>query len=111
MKVAVIGSRNLSVHNLEDYLPPGTTELVSGGAKGIDQCAKTYAQQTGLPIHEFLPDYSRYGKGAPLRRNLQIIDYADLLVIFWDGVSPGTRFTIEKCILLQKPHIVHYLTP
>ena len=34
MKVAVIGSRNLSVENLGDYLPDDTTEIVSGGAKG-----------------------------------------------------------------------------
>lgn len=36
MKVAVIGSRNLTVDNLGDYLPSETTEIVSGGAIGID---------------------------------------------------------------------------
>ena len=35
MKIAVIGSRNLCVENLEDYLPGDCTEIVSGGAKGI----------------------------------------------------------------------------
>jgi len=35
MKVAVIGSRGLAAANLEKYLPPGTTEIVSGGAKGV----------------------------------------------------------------------------
>ena len=40
MKVAVIGSRNLVVQDLEKYLPEETTEIVSGGAKGIDTCAK-----------------------------------------------------------------------
>ena len=34
MKVAVIGSRGLLVENLGDYLPEGTTEIVSGGAAG-----------------------------------------------------------------------------
>ena len=34
MKVAVIGSRSLTVQNLEKYLPQGVTEIVSGGAKG-----------------------------------------------------------------------------
>lgn len=43
MKIAIIGSRNLTVKNLEKYLPPYTTEIVSGGAKGIDTCAKEYA--------------------------------------------------------------------
>ncbi len=36
MKVAVIGSRGLRVDNLEKYLPKETTEIVSGGARGID---------------------------------------------------------------------------
>ena len=39
MKIAVIGSRNLIVENLEEYLPADCTEIVSGGAKGIDECA------------------------------------------------------------------------
>ena len=33
MKLAIIGSRGLWVENLGDYLPPGVTEIVSGGAK------------------------------------------------------------------------------
>ena len=43
MKVAVIGSRELQVNHLEDYLPDHVTEIVSGGARGIDTCAKSYA--------------------------------------------------------------------
>ena len=31
MKVAVVGSRNLTINNLGDYLPKDTTEIVSGG--------------------------------------------------------------------------------
>ena len=93
MKVAVIGSRSLTVRNLEEYLPQGVTEIVSGGAKGIDTCAREYA----LKLTEFLPDYQRYGRSAPLRRNLEIIRYADQVIAFWDGQSHGTRFVIEEC--------------
>ena len=39
MKVAIIGSRGLTVDDLNDYLPEGVTEIVSGGARGIDTCA------------------------------------------------------------------------
>ena len=40
MKVAIVGSRNLHVENLEKNLPKNTTEIVSGGARGIDfRCA------------------------------------------------------------------------
>ena len=36
MKIAIIGSRNLHVDHLEDYIPKECTEIVSGGASGID---------------------------------------------------------------------------
>ncbi len=67
MRVAVIGSRGLQVDHLENYLPEGVTEIVSGGAKGIDTCAKNYALLHGLKLTEFLPEYSRYGRGAPCK--------------------------------------------
>lgn len=103
MKVAVIGSRNLVVQNLGKYLPEETMEIVSGGAKGIDTCAREYALAKGLKLTEFLPDYKRYGRGAPLKRNLQIIDYADCVLAFWDGQSRGTKFVIEHCKAQNKP--------
>ena len=82
MKAAVIGSRGLYVDHLEDYLPEGVTEIVSGGAQGIDACAKDYALRYGLKLTEFLPEYEKYGRGAPLRRNVTIIEYADFVLAF-----------------------------
>ena len=82
MKVAVIGSRNLTIENLGQYLPKETTEIVSGGAMGVDTCARKYASENGLKLTEFLPEYQKYGRGAPLKRNLQIIDYADCVLAF-----------------------------
>lgn len=97
MKVAVVGSRNLIVKSLDKYLPENVTEIVSGGAKGIDACAKEYAVRHNIKLTEFLPDYKRYGKGAPLKRNLQIIEYADCVLAFWDGISRGTKYVIDTC--------------
>ena len=97
MKIAVIGSRGLNVKNLEKYLPRDVTEIVSGGARGIDTCAREYALANGLKLTEFLPEYDKYGRGAPLKRNLQIIDYADEVLAFWDGQSHGTKYVIEQC--------------
>lgn len=97
MKIAVIGSRNLSIKNLEKYLPENVTEIISGGAKGIDSDAKEYALKNNIPITEFLPEYSKFGKSAPLKRNLRIIEYADMVIAFWDGKSRGTEFVIKNC--------------
>ncbi len=97
MKVAVIGSRSLTVSNLGDYLPQDTTEIISGGAKGVDACAKEYALSHGIKIKEFLPEYEKYGRAAPLKRNIAIIQNADLVLAFWDGKSKGTKFVIDNC--------------
>lgn len=103
MKIAVVGSRNLVVNDLGKYLPNNVTEIVSGGARGIDTCAREYAIAKGLKLTEFLPEYSRYGRGAPLKRNLQIINYADCVLAFWNGQSRGTKFVIEHCKAQGKP--------
>ncbi|MDO5343010.1 MAG: SLOG family protein, partial [Bacteroidia bacterium] len=97
MKVAVIGSRNLVVGDLSKYLPAETDEIVSGGARGIDSCAAEYAKSHGLKLTEFKPDYDRFGRGAPLKRNITIIEYADRVLAFWDGKSHGTKYAIEEC--------------
>lgn len=105
MKVAVIGSRTLNVQNLGDYLPPETTEIVSGGAIGIDTCAARYAREHGLKLTEFKPDYGRYGsKAAPLKRNVTIVEHADMVLAFWDGKSRGTAYTLNLCKERNKPY-------
>ena len=110
MKVAVIGSRGLQVDHLEEYLPEGVTEIVSGGARGIDACARNYALSHGLKLTEFLPEYEKYGRGAPLRRNIAIIEYADIVLAFWDGKSRGTKFVIDNCKKRNIPVVVHRFT-
>ena len=103
MKVAIIGSRGLVTNDLGKYLPDGVTEIVSGGAMGIDTCARAYASEKNIPLTEFLPEYRRYGRGAPLKRNVQIVDDADAVLAFWDGESRGTKFVIDYCNRLSKP--------
>ena len=95
--------------NLGDYLPPEVTEIVSGGAKGIDTCAGEYAREHGLKLTEFLPDYRRYGRAAPLVRNREIVAYADQVLAFWDGKSPGTKYVIDQCNKQKKTVTVHLL--
>lgn len=95
MKLAIIGSRNAVVEDIGIYLPKGVTEIVSGGAQGIDRCAAKYAKENKILLTEFLPDYTRYGRGAPLVRNRQIVQYADEAIALWDGKSRGTAYTIR----------------
>lgn len=106
MRVAVIGSRGLCVEDLGLYLPKNTTGIVSGGARGVDTCARDYALTHGLELAEFLPEYEKFGRGAPLRRNITIIEHADLVLAFWDGKSRGTKFVIDNCKKRNIPVVV-----
>ena len=108
MKVAVVGSRNIVVL-LSRYIPEATREIISGGARGVDTCARNYAIKNGIPYREFLPDYAKYGRKAPLIRNNLIIDAADLVLVFWDGKSCGTKYVIDKCLERGKPVLIYNL--
>ncbi len=95
MKLAVIGSRGLFV-DIEKYIPKTKVELIiSGGARGIDSLAEEYADKYKIPKLILKPDYDKYGKKAPLKRDKLIIDEADEIIAIWDGNSPGTKYSID----------------
>ncbi len=109
MKIAIIGSREIKYLNLQTYLPQNITEIVSGGAIGVDTIAKNYALRHNIKLTEFLPNYKLFGKRAPLIRNISIIEHADKVIAFWDGKSTGTKFVIENCYLKKIPIEVHII--
>ena len=108
MRVAIIGSRSIRAVNLEHFVPPEATVILSGGAEGVDQLAAAYAKRHNLPLTEFLPDYPHFGRSAPLVRNRQIVEHADLVLAFWDGRSRGTRYTVRYAKAMGVPVRVFY---
>ena len=103
MKIAVIGSREIDNIDLKKHLPEECDEIVSGGARGVDTLAANYAVQNGIKLTEFLPNYEVFGKSAPIVRNRTIVDYADGVIAFWDGISRGTAYVINYCNKVGKP--------
>lgn len=103
MKLAIIGSRNCPPIDIEAQLKYIPDTIVSGGARGADSYARDFAQKHNLNLIEFLPEYDKYGKGAPLIRNKLIVEACDCLMAFWDGKSRGTKFTLDYARQLGKP--------
>ena len=102
MKIAIVGSRKITVSNIDEYISE-CDEIVSGGAVGVDSCAAEYAKEKGIKLTVFLPQYERYGRAAPIIRNKEIVDYADKIVAFWDGSSKGTLSVIKYAEKTGKP--------
>lgn len=102
MKTIIAGSRDYD--DYQDFLEcmrqcPLTekiSEIVSGCARGADMLALRYAKDFGLDKKEFSADWNGLGKRAGHVRNAQMADYADALIAFWDGRSPGTANMIEE---------------
>ena len=72
------------------------TEIVSGGARGVDTLGEAWARDHDSPVTRFIADWDQYGGAAGLIRNGEMADYADALILVWDGVSRGSRDMLEK---------------
>lgn len=87
------------------------TEVVSGGAPGVDRLGEWWAASKRLPIRRFLADWKKYGRSAGVIRNGQMAEYADALVAVWDGTSAGTANMIEQMKRAEKPVFVYEVRP
>ena len=102
MKLAIVGTRNPSIsyeefkEKLGRVISADVNTIVSGGAVGIDAFARRFAEENHLQLIEHLPDYSHYGRRAPIVRNSLIVDDADAMVAFPSGESKGTFDSIRK---------------
>lgn len=98
MKLAITGSRSIQecavLLAVLELLP--ITELIHGGATGVDQLAAAWAINKGIKVTEIKPDYTIYGAGATHVRNAEIVKRADKVLACWDGESKGTASTIKK---------------
>lgn len=101
-KVIVAGGRDFSDFPLMcEYLDRMLVnireqiQVVSGGAKGADKLGEKYAKLKGYDLVIFPANWDKEGKSAGYIRNLQMAEYADALVAFWDGKSKGTANMIN----------------
>lgn len=103
MKLLIAGSRSITEFDLEGHIPPEVTVIISGGAKGIDTLAEQYADAHGIEKIIIKPDYNRYKRGAPLKRDEEMVELADAVLVIWDGVSRGTKYTADYARKKNKP--------
>lgn len=113
MKIVIVGTRTpkVSYSEWEKLLlaklsPNDVSLVVSGGAQGIDTYAKLFAGRHHIPLMEFTPDYARFGKQAPLRRNTLIIKEASKVIAFPSADSRGTQHAISEARRMNRTVVV-----
>ena len=114
MKVAIIGSRTFT-----DYLKFETqlkkcllennltiTQVISGGAEGVDTMARKYAKDNKINLLEIKPQYNKYKQDekrkAPLDRNLDIAKECDIMIAFIQNNSSGSLHAVSCALKLNK---------
>ncbi len=111
MKVIIAGSRTIrDVTYVESCIGLAiaendidVTEVVSGGAVGVDSIGEGWARSNGILVKWFLPRWELYGRRAGPMRNKKMAKYADVLIAIWDGKSRGTANMIKEMTKLRKP--------
>lgn len=108
MKLIIAGSRTLDV---EDEMIAGLLcqfdiypeEVVCGMADGVDHAGLCWADHRAIKVAEFPAMWGIYGKRAGVYRNSQMADYADALLLIWDGKSKGSANMKKEMKALSKP--------
>lgn len=103
MKLLIAGSRSITDFDISPYIPKDTEYIISGDAKGVDKLAEAYADKMKLSKIIMRPQYSLYKRGASLKRNQIMVDMCDRVLVFWDGHSRGTKYTIDYAKRTGKP--------
>jgi hypothetical protein len=111
MKVIVAGNRDF--YN-QDFVFQAIEEsgfeideVVSGKAKGVDVAGEWYAynnkiKRTAFPANWY-PDGHTLDRSAGPKRNKVMANYADALILVWDGMSRGSADMLVQMIALKKP--------
>lgn len=90
-------------------------EIVEGCARGADTYFKGFAERHNITLKSFPAEWNKYGKSAGYKRNAEMMSYikqADVrfVVSLWDGVSKGTKNTIDLCIRDNIPMYIYIYT-
>lgn len=102
MKCIIAGSRSIKQYCVLEAALEGSgwmdqiTEVVSGGAQGVDALGEEFGYKNRIHVTVFPAEWDQYGRSAGMRRNKRMAGYATHLIALWDGKSKGTAHMIAE---------------
>ena len=113
MRIVISGCRGASAvdfieRTLCGYLGSGDL-VVTGGCSGVDAIAHNFARRLFCKTEVVPADWDKHGRAAGPIRNAEMIKDADMLIVFWDGDSRGTKNAIDEARKRRVETHVHYL--
>jgi predicted Rossmann fold nucleotide-binding protein DprA/Smf involved in DNA uptake len=114
MRLAIVGSRTFVVPTAIEYAAEviryhlvhnDVTEVISGGAPGIDQLAVRIANSMGIPIAEFFPANQQWSPDGFCERNKRIVHACDgiLAIRCHQAKTFGSGWTLNYAMSMGKP--------
>ena len=105
MKLIIAGSRTLTIENPCNFLrdiivattwPQPITEFVHGGCptgpdSWVQGMSELFEYNKYNNIRVFPAEWNKHGKKAGPLRNKEMAEYADALLLIWDGKSAGSK--------------------
>lgn len=117
MKIIIAGSRSITSPKIireaiiQSKWQNEITEVVSGGARGVDKLGEMWAIQNNIPIKRFPANWKKYGKKAGSIRNKEMAEYGDRLIAIWNGNSTGTIDMVQQMKIAEKPVYLRRVEP
>ncbi len=113
MKCIIAGSRSIAREKfvLDAFtdcpIRDMITEIVSGGARGVDSLGESIATYNKIKCSVFKAEWDKFGLSAGYKRNRVMGEYADAALVVWDSESKGTKSMINIMKELKKPVYVY----
>lgn len=109
MKLIITGTSGIAIpqatmSNIIKFLDLNIDEIISGGSKNSpDESGELWAKSNNIALRIFFPNTGIDPTASNTMRNREMAELADAGLVFWDGLSRGTKNIKDNLHRRKKP--------